>query len=260
MADDDPRTVTYVGHASVAVAASGVRLLTDPVLTARLKHLRRVGAPAHDFDPATVDLVAISHQHHDHLHVASLKQIPRSAHVVVPTGLGAKVRRLGFDRVSEMVSGESVEHGPVTVHAVPAAHDDRRHPGAGRITPIGYVFDVDGWAIYFPGDTDLFPAMADIDPDVALVPVWGWGPTLGGGHLDPERAAEAVALLAPRVAIPIHWGTLWPYHVRGTDRLTEPPKEFADAVRRRGLPTEVIEVPPGGTVVVPAGPGGDVGP
>lgn len=67
--------------------------------------------------------------------------------------------------------------------------------------------------IYFAGDTDLFPAMADWAGlfDVALLPVWGWGPTLGEGHMDPKhRAAEACRLIQPQLAIPIHWGTLYP--------------------------------------------------
>ena len=62
--------------------------------------------------------------------------------------------------------------------------------------------------VYAAGDTDLFDGMAGLpSPDVALLPVWGWGPTLGPGHLDPVRAAEAVARLRPRVAVPVHWGT-----------------------------------------------------
>ena len=55
--------------------------------------------------------------------------------------------------------------------------------------------------------------------DLALLPVWGWGPTLGPGHLDPARAATAAALIAPRVAVPIHWGTFalrWPLSGRAT--------------------------------------------
>jgi L-ascorbate metabolism protein UlaG (beta-lactamase superfamily) len=63
---------------------------------------------------------------------------------------------------------------------------------------------------FFAGDTDLFDGMADLAGglDVALLPIWGWGPRIGRGHMDPERAARAAALLDPRVAIPIHWGTL----------------------------------------------------
>ena len=243
-------TITFVGHASVGIEVAGTTILTDPVLTDRLKHLRRVGAAATTFDPETVDVVAISHQHHDHLHVASLKRLPRSAHVVVPRGLGVKVGKLGFGRISELAVGETVDHDRVTIRAVPARHDDHRHPGVARVPPIGFLFEADGWTAYFPGDTDVYPEMADLDPELTLIPVWGWGPTLGGGHLDPERAAEALELLGSKTAIPIHWGTLWPYHVRRNDRLRLPPKELADAVRRRGLDVEVIEVPPGGTVRV----------
>src|SRR5262249_27768632 len=62
--------------------------------------------------------------------------------------------------------------------------------------------------VYFAGDTDLFDGMRDLAPlDLALLPVSGWGPRLPPGHLDPRGAAEALRLLRPRVAIPIHWGT-----------------------------------------------------
>jgi len=245
-----PVAVTYVGHASVAIAVAGTTIITDPVLTTRIKHLRRIGAPAADFDPASVDVVAISHQHHDHLHIASLKRLPRTAHVVVPVGLGGKAAKLGFERVTELAVGESVAHDSVTITAVPATHDDHRHPGAARIAPVGYLFETDGWSGYFPGDTDVYPEMSELDPELTLIPIWGWGPTLGGGHLDPARAAEALELLGSKTAIPIHWGTLWPYYVRPNDRLVLPPKELVAAVRARGLDVDVIEVPPGGSVTL----------
>jgi L-ascorbate metabolism protein UlaG (beta-lactamase superfamily) len=72
---------------------------------------------------------------------------------------------------------------------------------------VGYVVDA-GARVWFAGDTDLFPELADLaGVDVALVPISGWGPPIGRGHLDPERAAEALATIRPRFAVPIHWGT-----------------------------------------------------
>ncbi len=69
--------------------------------------------------------------------------------------------------------------------------------------------------MWFAGDTGLFDAMRDIGPvDVALVPVGGWGPTLGPHHLNPEQAAESVRRVGARHAIPIHYGTFWPAGLR----------------------------------------------
>src|SRR5581483_7096240 len=106
-----------------------------------------------------------------------------------------------------------------------------------------------GTAVYFAGDTDLFDQMNDLCRrlDLALIPVWGWGSNLGPGHLDPERAAEAVARLRPRRAVPVHWGTFFPYRLERffRDRLERPGTEFGDAVRSRGLPTEVLILKPG---------------
>jgi L-ascorbate metabolism protein UlaG (beta-lactamase superfamily) len=63
-----------------------------------------------------------------------------------------------------------------------------------------------------------------------LLPVWGWGPSAGQGHLDPERAARAAAMISPPVAIPIHWGTLalpWLLRRRGSSDTAEPARRFA---------------------------------
>jgi L-ascorbate metabolism protein UlaG (beta-lactamase superfamily) len=101
---------------------------------------------------------------------------------------------------------------------------------------LGYVVS-GSRTVYFAGDTDLFDGMDAIaDPlDVALVPVAGWGPRLPPGHLDPARAAEAVRRLRPRVAVPIHWGTLKPVY-RRTPYSGGAPEEFA---------ARVAEVAPG---------------
>ncbi len=77
-----------------------------------------------------------------------------------------------------------------------------------RAPSLGYVV-TGSRSIYFAGDTDLFAEMAAIGPvDLALLPVGGWGPRLPPGHLDARRAAEALTLLRPNAAIPIHWGTV----------------------------------------------------
>jgi L-ascorbate metabolism protein UlaG (beta-lactamase superfamily) len=111
---------------------------------------------------------------------------------------------------------------------------------------------------YFAGDTDVFPAMGELRGglDVALLPVAGWGPRLGPGHLDPQRAAEALTLMEPRVAVPIHWGTLYRIGLRRSHRklLDEAPQAFARAAGRLAPSVDVRILRPGeATVVAPVG-------
>jgi L-ascorbate metabolism protein UlaG (beta-lactamase superfamily) len=108
--------------------------------------------------------------------------------------------------------------------------------------------------LYFAGDTDLFPGMRDLRDglDVAFVPISGWGTHLGSGHLDPARAAEALTLLEPRVAIPIHWGTFRSMKLhRGTPQLlTEPALAFAREASERAPHVDVRILEPGQSTTV----------
>ncbi|MCF3145369.1 MBL fold metallo-hydrolase [Streptomyces platensis] len=210
--------VTWWGHATVTVEDSGVRVLTDPLFVRRLAHLRRRRGALPPAEAARADVVLVSHLHADHLHPASLARLAPGTRLVVPRGATAAVpglRRVAAARalrVTELRAGEECTAGAVTVRAVSAAHDGRRLPyGPRRVPALGYV--VRGAArTYFAGDTGLFEEMAaEVGPcEVALLPVGGWGPFLGHGHLDARRAAQAAARLAPRCAVPVHYGTYWP--------------------------------------------------
>ena len=155
----------------------------------------------------------------------------------------------GFTRVEGVRPGDVMAVGPVRVTATFADHDGRRPPLGPAGPPLGFVLEEGPTKVYFAGDTDIFPGMADLAPglDVAMLPVWGWGPRLGHGHMNPRRAAEALRLLAPRYAVPIHWGTLWPYGLGRVvpGRLTDPPREFARFARRYAPGVQVLLTPPG---------------
>lgn len=247
-------SITYVGHATVLVDLAGVKLLTDPLLRNRVTHLRR----AVKVDSTTlrgVDAALISHLHYDHLDLPSLQRLGRELPVVVPRGVGGLVRRKGGrTNVLELAEGERVEIGAVTVRATHADHDTGRLPFGIKADPLGFLFEGDGRSIYFAGDTDIFEGMADLGPvDVALLPIWGWGPTMGPGHMDPVRAAQAAALLGARLAIPIHWGTYYPIHlgVRGVPAfLDTPPAVFEQALREYAPGTELCVLRPGETAPI----------
>ena len=241
--------IRYVGHSTVLIELDGVRLLTDPLLRRRVVHLHR-RSPI-DLEPLrSPDAVLISHAHRDHLDVPSLRKIDSTATAVVPRGLAQVVEPAHFERLLEIDEGESVSFGPVEVLATHAEHDERRRLGKVRGAALGYAMS-GSHRIYFAGDTSLFPEMDGLVPDldVALIPIWGWGPTLGSGeHLDPAGAAEAVKMLRPRLAVPIHWGTYRPLHhgVRGDPPfLTEPADEFVKEMERAAPEVEVRVLKPG---------------
>jgi len=222
--------LTWLGHATVLIELDGVRVLTDPVLRRRLAHLERAEAVATASLPL-LDLVLISHVHYDHLDVPSLRRLgPLAARVAVPAGAARLLRRTKVGAVVEMNEGSELEVGGVRTRATHAEHRASRHPLAPVLPSLGYVI-AGSRTIYFAGDTDLFDGMDAIADslDVALVPVAGWGPRLPPGHLDPARAAEAVRRLRPRVAVPIHWGTLKPVY-RRTPYSGDAPEEFAACV------------------------------
>jgi L-ascorbate metabolism protein UlaG (beta-lactamase superfamily) len=240
--------IVFLGHATVLIQLDGVGLLTDPLLRGRLAHLRRQTEPVEMRLAGAADAVLISHLHRDHLDIASLRLLGGDTPLLVPAGAAEWLRRRRFETVTELSVGDVAAVGSLTVTAVPARHDGRRHPGGVRAETVGYLVR-GGRSIYFAGDTELFEQMSELSPglDVALLPVAGWGSRLGPGHMDPLDAAHAVCLLNPRVAIPIHWGTLLPVGVarRRRTRLDDPPHLFARHVARLAPSTEVRILAPG---------------
>jgi L-ascorbate metabolism protein UlaG (beta-lactamase superfamily) len=242
-----PDRIVFLGHATVMIELEGVRLLTDPLLRRRVAHLRRQTPLVEESVFADPDAVLISHLHHDHLDLASLRRLGRDTTLMVPAGAGAWLRRQGFAAVTELSVGEVARVGALTVSAVEARHDARR-AGGPHAKPLGYL--VGGRrTVYFAGDTALYEGMSNLSPslDVALLPVAGWGPTLGPGHMDPLEAARAVSLMQPRLAIPVHWGTLLPMGLlrRHRSRLGDPPRLFAEHVARLAPSVEVRILAPG---------------
>jgi L-ascorbate metabolism protein UlaG (beta-lactamase superfamily) len=235
-------SITWLGHSCAAIRLDGRLVVTDPVLRKRVFHFRRRSR----VEPTVlegVDAIVISHTHYDHLDLPSLDQLDLRVPIVVPTGAGNLIRRRGFRYVREVVPGDEVDLGSLRLRATQAKHDYPWRLGAGRTQPLGFVI-AGSRTVYFAGDTDLFDGMRALGPiDVALLPVAGWGSRLPPGHLDPFAAAEALDLIQPRVAIPIHWGTYAPWRAGSGDN--EPAMRFAEMAATVAPAVDVRVLRPG---------------
>lgn len=254
--------VAWLGHATTDIrlgdistgdARSGTgrrvdRFVTDPVLRDRCAHLRRHRGTSDLEDASSIDAVLISHLHHDHLDLPSLRRLPTATPCIVPAGAEPLLRRTGLD-VLGMAIGDDVRIGHTHITVVPAEHRPNRFASTRRADAVGFVLTRGDRTVYFPGDTDLHPAMSDLPrPDVALLPIWGWGSHIGPGHLDPHRAAQAAAMLDARVVLPVHWGTFAPIGLRRRE-----PRWF-DAPARRLEHALATESPGSALHLVPPGP------
>jgi L-ascorbate metabolism protein UlaG (beta-lactamase superfamily) len=197
-------------------------------------------------DLLPLDAILISHAHADHLDPPSLRLVARGRRVIAPAGCAGILRRCGVRDAEELRVGDCVRVGDVAIEAVPADHDGRRYPVGPPVAALGFLIE-GATRIYFAGDTDLFDGMAELAGrvDVAALPIWGWGPRLPVGHLNPDTAAQAAALIRPEVAIPIHWGTLRSIGAqRGADP-HEAPRRFSSAAARLAPATRVRVLAPG---------------
>ncbi|MEV7623505.1 MBL fold metallo-hydrolase [Actinoplanes sp. NPDC089786] len=258
-------SVTWWGHSTMWLADAGTTVLTDPVLTNRLAHLRRMAGPAPRL-PGPPDAVLLSHLHADHFHLTSLRMVPGHPTLVVPRGsagfIAKGLGRAAAERVVELSPGDETKVGNVTIRAVKAAHPGDRGPWSNlRSVALGFV--VEGTSkTWYAGDTGLFDEMSALGPlDLALIPVGGWGPTLHAHeHLDPEQAAEALRRVRATHAVPVHYGSFWPV---GLGRVRqhmfgEPGPAFARFAAEKAPDAQVRVLRQGETLTFrPATPAGD---
>ena len=240
--------ITWLGHATALLEVDGVRLITDPVLRNRIGPLVRIAAQPRIESPETLDAVLLSHLHADHTDVPSLRRLAPPARVLAPRPAAAWLRHALGANVHELNRGDTVALGrsrSAQQKRFTTAGADHSGPGrsrsgtscAGRPACTSLAIPI------------LFDAMTGMrgEVDVGLLPVWGWGRSVGPGHLDPLRAARAAALIAPAIAIPVHWGTFaLGAPARRPSNPERPAREFAAVARHHAPRVEVRLLMPGG--------------
>src|SRR4051794_36661044 len=172
--------VTWLGHSTVLIDLAGHRLLTDPLLLRHNGPLRRRQPRPRSSTWAGVDAVLLSHLHHDHAELRSLRLLPG-----VPVLTGRRnarwLRRRGIDGGD---AGDWTDVRAVQVRLVTAVHHSRPMPHRPN-DANGHLIRSRTLTVWAAGDTSLYddmdrlPELAGVGRlDVALVPIGGWGPRL----------------------------------------------------------------------------------
>lgn len=203
------------------------------------------------------EVVLISHLHYDHADMTSLRMLPRGTLVVAPGGSGRYLGRKTGLEIHEVRAGDRLQFADVEITAVPAVHGEGLSLPRPTTACLGFALR-NSMSVYFAGDTELFEGMRDVgrefDLDLALLPVGGYSPRLGAGHLNPRTAAEALLRLKPRVAVPIHWGAMrlpGPHALWKTAHyLKRPPHTFARHALLLSPETDVRILQPGESTTV----------
>jgi L-ascorbate metabolism protein UlaG (beta-lactamase superfamily) len=224
--------VTFGGHATVLARYERLGIAFDPMLGRWIGGVRRAvepGLAAADFDG--IGLVLISHRHADHLHVPTLKKLPRASTIVVPAGAAASVSSLGFARVVELQPGADLELRGVQVIACATSHGD------GELARgLSYVVRGDGPTLYLCGDSGYFSGFAEVGrrhaPDIAMLPIGGFLPgSFRSRHMSPLDALYAFEDLRARLLVPIHHGAF----ALSYERLDEPVRWLLELAAQRGV-------------------------
>lgn len=176
--------IHWLGHASLRIEAPGAVIYVDPWKL------------ADDSPPA--DLILVTHEHYDHCSTEDIARI-RTDDTVIVANPGAARKLSGPVRVVR--AGDALSARGVKIEAVPAYNVDKQfHPkSAGH---VGFVLTVDDSRIYVAGDTDVIPEMQDISVDIAILPV------SGTYVMTAAQAVEAVQMIAPAIAVPVHYGEI----------------------------------------------------
>jgi len=240
-------TITWVGHSTLLVQLDGVNFLTDPQWSERASPVswagpRRITPPGLRFeDLPPIHLVLISHDHYDHLDVATVRRLAEThgPRFLVPLGLKAWFADLGITDVVELDWWQHRTERDLMFTCVPAQHFSGRTPwDRNRRLWAGWTVQGRHRRLYFAGDSAPFGGFKQIGErlgpfDLALLPIGAYLPPyiMRASHTTPEEALQAFEEVGGRVFVPIHWGTF----DLAEEPLEEPPQRLTAEAKRRGL-------------------------
>lgn len=245
----------WISHATILLRLRDCTIITDPVFSQRVSPISFIGPKRRTQPAATIDelpdidVIALSHNHYDHLDRASIIQLARrfpSITAVVPLGLKQKMLNMGVKNVIELDWWESANCKGIHFHCVPAQHWSQRGIfDRNQSLWCGWIMQAAESFTYFSGDTGfnefMFQQIAARFPriDMAAIQIGAYAPRwfMQNQHIDPQQAVEIFKILHCRHAIGMHWGAF----ELADEPLDEPPQLLAEACAQQQIPCGKFE-------------------
>ena len=214
--------ITWYGHASTLVEIEGCRVLIDPVWSDRVSPSQLVGPGRLHPPPVSldaigpVDAVVISHDHYDHLDMATIRALAADevTTFLVPLGVGAHLERWGIaaDRIAELDWDESTTVAGVRFTVTAARHFSGRGFTRDQTLWGSWVLAGRSRRVFYSGDTGYFDGFARIGAehgpfDATLIQVGAYNENWSDIHMTPEDGLTTHLDVRGGVLIPVHWCT-----------------------------------------------------
>jgi L-ascorbate metabolism protein UlaG (beta-lactamase superfamily) len=186
--------ITWLGHDGFKIQDGSETLVIDPFKLAR---------------DVRADYVLISHEHFDHCNSEDLKRVLKESTIVLaPESCTSELAKVSPKEIRKVKPGDKLKVGGFEIRAIPAYNTNKYKEPGKHFHPkqdgkVGYVVKTkSGVTIYHTGDSDVIPEMENLAPDIALLPV------SGTYVMTSDEAAQAVSKIRPKIAIPMHYGTI----------------------------------------------------
>ncbi len=180
--------IIRLGHAGFKIVSASNVIYVDPF---KIKQARHGGI---------ADFILITHDHFDHCSAEDINKISsEKTKIIAPASCSSKLSNISAEEFIAVEPDQKLSFSNVFIETVTAYNIGKNyHAKASGF--VGFIININGLKIYHAGDTDLIPEMKKIKADIALLPI-------GGTYtMNAEEAVEAVKLINPKIAIPMHYG------------------------------------------------------
>ncbi|OFI07015.1 metal-dependent hydrolase [Clostridium acetireducens DSM 10703] len=201
-------SIHWIGHSTILINLYNKILVTDPVTSLSLGHLKRLIRPSKNLSGIKLDYILLSHCHMDHLNFSTLRKLNKDAVVFCPKNSVYPLKLLGFKKIHALSPNEEFKYKDISIKTLEANHDGRRYYLGKESKSNSYLIKEKSKSIFFAGDTAYTNEYKNLKADIALMPVGCYKPNeFQKMHCSPEQSFKMFKMMNSKTMIPIHYKT-----------------------------------------------------